>query len=59
MTETLLQEFEPHVEKWTLIPSGGGRFEVTVNEELIYSKARTGRHPEIAEIRRALQDKLG
>jgi len=27
-----------------LIPSGNGRYEVTVDDELIYSKAATGIH---------------
>jgi selenoprotein W-related protein len=34
----------------TLIPSDGGRFEVTVDGELIYSKLATGRHPSESEI---------
>jgi selT/selW/selH-like putative selenoprotein len=42
------------VEWLRLIPSAGGRFEVTVNGNLIYSKAATGRFPDLAEI----QDKV-
>jgi selenoprotein W-related protein len=41
-----------------LLPSSGGRFEVTVDGELIYSKAATGTHPDpdaiVAELRRRL-----
>ena len=33
-----------------LVPSGGGRFEVSVNGEVVYSKAATGRFPELSEI---------
>ncbi len=33
-----------------LVASGGGRFEVTVDGELIYSKAATGRHAEDGEL---------
>lgn len=29
----------------TLIPEGGGLFEVTVNDKLIYSKKATGQFP--------------
>lgn len=29
----------------TLIPEGGGVFEVTVNDQLIYSKKATGQFP--------------
>ncbi len=38
------------VEWLRLVPSGGGRFEVTVNGNLVYSKAATGRFPELAEL---------
>jgi selenoprotein W-related protein len=59
VTETLLKEFEPNVQEWTLIPGGNGVFEVIVNGDLVYSKARTGRHPEIGELRKAIRGKLG
>jgi selenoprotein W-related protein len=39
-----LRNFEPEIDSIALIPSDGGRFEVTVNGKLIYSKLRTGRH---------------
>jgi selT/selW/selH-like putative selenoprotein len=38
------------VESLRLIPSGGGRFEVTANGQAVYSKAATGRFPEPAEV---------
>ncbi len=34
----------------TLIPSQGGRFEVLVDGQLLYSKLATGRHPEPGEV---------
>lgn len=46
----LLKEFEPQIEFITVIPSDGGRFEVTVNDQLIYSKLQTHRHAEPGEI---------
>tara|TARA_Y100001934_G_C11932835_1_gene576543 strand:- start:79 stop:204 length:126 start_codon:yes stop_codon:yes gene_type:complete len=33
-----------------LIPSGGGVFEVTKNEHLVFSKKQEGRFPEIDEV---------
>lgn len=42
------------VESLRLIPSGGGRFEVTANGQVVYSKAATGRFPEPAEIQEKL-----
>ncbi len=58
----LLQNFEPEIESMTLVPSDGGRFEVRVNDRLIYSKLQTHRHPEPGEvagmIRKLLQEGL-
>lgn len=33
-----------------LIPSGGGRFELVVNGDLVYSKKSTGRHANEGEV---------
>ncbi len=46
-----MKEFKQDIESCTLIPSGGGRFEVTVDGELVYSKLKEGRFPEYDEIR--------
>lgn len=40
----LLKNFEDQIESVTLVPSDGGRFELTVNGKLIYSKLKLGRH---------------
>lgn len=32
------------IESITLIPSGNGRFEVSLDDTLVYSKAATGKH---------------
>ena len=50
MTEALLDKFEPNIKGITLVPSGGGVFEVTVNNDLIFSKKALGRHAEIDEV---------
>ncbi len=46
----LLHSYEPDIETITLIPSDGGRFEVTVNDKLIYSKLETQRHANPGEV---------
>ena len=46
----LLKTFESDVETFTLVPSDGGRFEVSVNGELLYSKLSTRRHAEPGEV---------
>ena len=42
--------FGSQVEDIVLTPSHGGRFEVTVNGRLIYSKLATGRHAQPGEV---------
>jgi selenoprotein W-related protein len=46
----LLNAFEPEIESLTLVPSVGGRFEVTVDGHLLYSKLQTGRHADKGEV---------
>lgn len=48
-----MSEFQYHIASFTLIPSSGGVFEVTVDGKLIYSKKETGRHAVYAEVREA------
>lgn len=50
MTDRLLREFKQDIEGFTLIPSGGGRFEVTIDGDLAFSKLKEGRFPEYEEI---------
>jgi selenoprotein W-related protein len=50
LTGELLNNFEPEIESITLVPSEGGRFEVTVNDKLVYSKLKTGRHVDPGEV---------
>ena len=45
-----MKEFEPEIESISLVPSDGGRFELTVNERLLYSKLETHRHAEPGEV---------
>ena len=58
VTADLIREFEPKIASWTLIPSSGGRFEVKVDDELVYSKLQTGRFPESSEVRKLIAPKL-
>jgi len=42
-----------------LIPSSKGRFEVTLDDDLIFSKAALGRHAEPGEIANIVRERLG
>jgi len=50
LANELLQSFEPEIESVTLVPSDGGRYEITVDDTLVYSKLETGRHAEPGEV---------
>lgn len=59
MADQLLEEFERSIDELTLIPSGGGRFEVVLGDRLVYSKAATGRHPGYEEVAAPIREILG
>ena len=50
MAADLLEKYGNNVTKLTLIPSGGGVYEVTKNGTLIFSKKELERFPELEEI---------
>jgi len=50
LASDLLENFEPEIDSVTLVPSDGGRYEISVNDQLIYSKLQTGRHAEPGEV---------
>ena len=47
------------IEDIQLIPADKGRFEVTVDGELIFSKAELGRHAEPGEVVALAREKMG
>ena len=59
MTGELLNNFEPEIESITLVPSDGGRYEVTINGKLVYSKLQTGRHAETGEVADLIRKMIG
>jgi selenoprotein W-related protein len=50
LAEELLKNYEHVIESVVLMPSDGGKFEVTVNGQLLYSKLTTHRHAEPGEV---------
>jgi selenoprotein W-related protein len=48
--DELLKHYEHLIEEIKLIPSDGGKFEVSVNGTLLYSKLATHRHAEPGEV---------
>lgn len=50
MTAKLLPRFKREIDRFVLIPSRGGCFELKVGDKLIYSKLQTGRFPDEAAL---------
>jgi len=50
LVDELLKHYETDIESLALVPSDGGRFEVSVNGQLVFSKVEQKRHAEADEI---------
>ena len=59
LTDELLQGWAPIIKTIELLPSSKGRFEVTVDGELIFSKAGLGRHAEAGEVAALVRERFG
>jgi selenoprotein W-related protein len=58
LTAKLLSNFKQKIQGFTLVPAGGGCFEVTVNGELIYSKLQTDKFPDEQTVLETVRDRL-
>lgn len=58
MTATLLTALKQKVKGLTLVPAGGGCFEVTVNGDLVYSKLQTGKFPDEQTVLETVRERL-
>ncbi len=50
MASELLEKYGMDIKSLTLIPSGGGVYEVEMDGKLIYSKKKTGKFPELKNV---------
>jgi selenoprotein W-related protein len=51
------KELEAQIESVDLMPSSGGRYEITVNGDLVYSKKALNRHAEPGEVYKLVKAK--
>ncbi len=58
LTRSILNEQKNNISELTLIPSSGGVFEVTLNDQLLFSKKELDRFPEKDEVEGIVKDKL-
>ena len=54
----VLKEHEDKIAELTLIPSHGGVFEISLNDELLFSKKELDRYPEKQEVEDLIKEKL-
>jgi selenoprotein W-related protein len=59
LTRELVDGWAHVLREIALLPSSGGRFEVTLDGELIFSKAALDRHAEPGEIASIVAERLG
>ncbi len=58
LAESVLVEFGPDIRSLTLVPSGGGIFDVRIGDELVYSKDALGKFPTNDEIKTKVRERL-
>ena len=57
--DELLKNYEHVIETLTLVPSDGGKFEVSVNGALLFSKKKLSRHAEPGEVLGLVRELVG
>ena len=58
MADHLVRQFKQNIDELTLLPSDGGRFEIKVNDEMIYSKLSTGQFPDNLTIEQEVRQRM-
>ena len=51
----LLEYYKHDIEQLVLVPSNGGRFEISVNNVPVFSKLGTDRFPEYGEVKTSIE----
>ena len=58
LAESLLNEHKDEIVELVLIPSGGGVFEVKLEDRLLFSKKSIDRFPEEDEVESAIREAM-
>lgn len=54
-----MDRYKQMVGKFILVPSDGGKFEVTVGKDLVWSKKETGTFPDDLALAKVIDGKMG
>ena len=55
----VLPKFKKRLDEIILVPSDGGRFEISLDGDLLYSKVETGAFPDEEEIVETIDGRIG
>ena len=58
LSRSILGENKNEISELTLIPSSGGVLEISLNDELIFSKKELDRYPEKGEVEGLVREKI-
>ena len=58
LMRNVLKEHEDKIAELTLVPSHGGVFEISLNDELLFSKKELDRYPEKDEVENMIKEKI-
>ncbi len=58
MAQELLTTFERELDEVALSPGTGGTFDITLNGNVIFSRAEEGRFPESKELKQLVRDQI-
>ena len=59
MAAAILPRFKHKLSGLVLVPSDGGRFEISLDGAPVYSKLETGKFPDHGEIIKQIESRLG
>lgn len=58
MAQELLTSFPDEIGEIALLPGKGGVFEITIGDELIWSRAADGGFPDLKELKQRVRDRI-
>jgi selenoprotein W-related protein len=58
MAQELLTTFQDEIGEAALVPGTGGVFEVSIGDEVVWSRAEQGRFPDIKELKQLVRDRI-
>ncbi len=59
LATVLMDRYKRKVGKFVLVPTDGGRFEVSVGPDLVWSKEKSGEFPDDLALAKVIDGKLG